>query len=202
MGGTIEYETHWRRLIDRCRQHFDGPLTYAASWDEADRVEFWDAIDVVGVDAYFPITERADADRSDMLAGWQPWLQHLEALHQSSGRQVLLTEIGYRSIDGAGMHPYRFGDTGPYDPTEQADLYWAALEATGDVDVSITIHDLAGRLVRRLHDGRQAVGRYVGRWDGTDNHGHMLPAGVYLLQVALTTDSGSDRYTTIVHIAR
>jgi hypothetical protein len=133
LGGTIEYETHWRRLIDRCRQHFDGPLTYAASWDEADRVEFWDAIDVVGVDAYFPITERADADRSDMLAGWQPWLQHLEALHQSSGRQVLLTEIGYRSIDGAGMHPYRFGDTGPYDPTEQADLYWAALEATGDV---------------------------------------------------------------------
>lgn len=76
------------------------------------------------------------------------------------------------------------------------------LEATGDVDVSVIIHDLAGRHVRRLHDGQQPVGRYVRRWDGTDNHGRQLPVGVYLLHVALTADSGSDHHTTVVHIAR
>jgi hypothetical protein len=53
-------------------------------------------------------------------------------LHQQAGRQIILTEIGYRSVDGAGMRPYEFGDEAALDLQEQADLYWAALQATAD----------------------------------------------------------------------
>jgi len=130
--GTLEYGDLWRELIRKARQIYSGALVYAASWDNADRVPFWRDLDYVGVDAFFPVTQRNNPSRAEILSGWQPWLQHLEDLHNRTGKQLLLTEIGYRSIDGAGIHPYRFDNPGSVDLQEQADLYWAALEAIKD----------------------------------------------------------------------
>jgi hypothetical protein len=70
----------------------------------------------------------------EILAGWQPWLNRLARLHEQTARPILITEIGYRSVDGAAMHPYAFGDDATLDLAEQADLYWGALEATGQED--------------------------------------------------------------------
>jgi len=132
LAGTIQHTQLWRETIDKIRAVFSGKLIYAASWDEAARVPFWRDLDFVGVDFYFPITTRNDPGRFEILAGWQPWLERLHLLHQQTNRQILLTEIGYRSVDGAGMRPYEFGDDAMLDLNEQADLYWAALQATSE----------------------------------------------------------------------
>ncbi|MFQ5600075.1 MAG: hypothetical protein ACE5G2_05935 [Candidatus Krumholzibacteriia bacterium] len=132
LAGTVKHEGLWRETIRLVRARFTGQLTYAASWDEASRIGFWDALELVGVNAYFPVANRADPSRFEILAGWQPWLDRLEILHRQTSRDILITEIGYRSVDGAGMHPYRFDNTGTLDLQEQADLYWAALQATGE----------------------------------------------------------------------
>lgn len=129
LAGTLNQEARWRRVIAAVRASFSGELTYAASWDTADRVPFWDALDVVGIDFYAPVARRRNPGRAELLAGWQPWLTRFRRLHRQTGLPVLLTEVGYRSVDGAGLHPYRFDTGGPADPGEQADLYWAALEA-------------------------------------------------------------------------
>jgi len=131
LAGTLRHDARWRRLLDDVRAEFSGELTYAASWDEAHLVPFWSELDFVGIDFYFPVARRPDASRIEMLAGWQPWLARLERLHRQSGRPVVITEIGYRSVDGAALRPYEFGDDAAPDPAEQADLYWAAIEATG-----------------------------------------------------------------------
>ena len=89
-------------------------------------------MDGVGVDFYAPVAARPDPGRLEALAGWQPWLDRLRLLHRQAGRPILLTEIGYRSIAGAGMRPYQAGTGGAPDVREQADLYWAALEACGN----------------------------------------------------------------------
>lgn len=132
LAGTLDFEGHWRRLIEEIAQSFSGQLLYAASWDEAPLVPFWDVLDRVGVDFYAPVSARDDPHRMDLLVGWQPWLDRLRLLHKLAGRNVVLTEIGYRSVDGAGRHPYEFTSGAPVDLQEQADLYWAALEALGD----------------------------------------------------------------------
>jgi hypothetical protein len=132
LARTISSSSEWRGVIAEVRGVFNGRLTYAASWDEAQKVKFWDVLDIVGVDAYFPIAPRDDAGRLDLLAGWEPWLQRLQLLHHQTGKKIMMTEIGYRSIDGAGLAPFSFGGNGSLDLQEQADLYWAALEATGD----------------------------------------------------------------------
>jgi hypothetical protein len=130
LAGTIHHEQLWRDTIHQARELFSGALIYAASWDEAFKVPFWRTLDFVGVDFYFPVAVRNDPGRFEILAGWQPWLERLRLLHQQAGRQIMLTEIGYRSVDGAGMKPYEFGNNAMLDLQEQADLYWAALQAT------------------------------------------------------------------------
>lgn len=129
LAGTVDEATRWRELIREVRGVFSGELVYAASWDEAGRVPFWSDLEAIGVDFYFPVATRADPGRLEALAGWQPWLDRLDLLHRQVGRPILLTEIGYRSVAGAGTQPYESGGAGPPDLTEQADLYWAALEA-------------------------------------------------------------------------
>jgi len=132
LAGTLAHEDQWRATIAAVRAACPSELIYAASWDEAARVPFWDALDLIGVDAYFPVARRRDAGRLEMLAGWQPWLDRLSALHRRAGRDILFSEVGYRSLDGAGMAPYAFASGATLDLGEQADLYWAALQATGD----------------------------------------------------------------------
>jgi hypothetical protein len=132
LAGTLVHENRWRSLIEDMRARYRGDLTYAASWDEAGLVPFFDALDYAGVDFYGPVTYRDAASRFEILKGWQLWLQRLEQLHGQSGRPVLITEIGYRSIDGAGRRPYEFGTERRLDPEEQSDLYWAALTALGE----------------------------------------------------------------------
>jgi hypothetical protein len=133
LAGTIEHAGEWRATIDAVRAVFGGTLTYAASWDEAHLVPFWGLLDQVGVDFYFPVAARNAASRFELLAGWAPWVERLERLHARTGKRILLTEIGYRSVDGAGQAPYAFESTGAIDLGEQADLYWAALQALSDL---------------------------------------------------------------------
>ena len=51
---TLQYEEEWRDIIVAVRQHTDAPLTYAANWTDYQRVPFWDALDVIGIQCLFP----------------------------------------------------------------------------------------------------------------------------------------------------
>jgi hypothetical protein len=130
LAGTLQHEHLWQETIARLRSRFRGRLTYAASWDEAMLVPFWEDLDAVGIDCYMPIATRNNPTPLELLAGWAPVLHRLELLHRQAGRPILLTEIGYRSMDGAGCHPYSWGSQGSVDVDEQAALYTAALQAT------------------------------------------------------------------------
>jgi len=58
-------------------------------------------------------------------------------------------------------------------------------ELRAETPVSLTIHDLAGRVVRRLRDGT-FEGRGVHRiaWPGTDDAGRALDPGIYFVTIA------------------
>jgi dienelactone hydrolase len=56
------------------------------------------------------------------------------------------------------------------------------LDASDSRPVRATLHDLRGRLVRRLVSSHADRARML-RWDGTDDAGRRAPAGVYLLRV-------------------
>lgn len=132
LSSTIRYENEWRRLISEIRSRYSGQLVYAANWDEVYEVPFWDALDLIGVDFYYPISDANNPTRLELLENWQLWLGRLAQLKDQVGKNILFTEIGYRSIDGAGIRPYDFEVQADPDPEEQGDLYWAAIEACSD----------------------------------------------------------------------
>ena len=61
----------------------------------------------------------------------------------------------------------------------------------GETAVSLTIYNVAGQAVRTLVDGRQPAGNYNLKWDGRDDRGRKLSAGVYLYRL----DAGASTAT-------
>jgi hypothetical protein len=45
----------WRSLAEEVRLIYPGPLTYAAHSSEVEGVPFWDGLDYIGIDGYYPI---------------------------------------------------------------------------------------------------------------------------------------------------
>jgi hypothetical protein len=62
--------------------------------------------------------------------------------------------------------------------------------------VSLTIHDVSGRLVRTLVDGLAQPGRHTRTWDGLDARGARSAAGVYF--VRMSWPGGDDSGTMLI----
>lgn len=130
---TAEYSPDWREVIQTVRNVYEGPLVYAANWGrEALQVEFWDDLDLIGIDSYFELTNKTDPDLDELLAAWAPYLVQIESIHQTWQKPILLTEIGYRSIDGANMRPWDWASHGELDLSEQALCYQSVIRAFGE----------------------------------------------------------------------
>lgn len=60
----------WKSLIKKIRVAYKGKLTYAANWDEFKKIPFWDELDFIGIDAYFPLTDLKSPKVIDFEKGW------------------------------------------------------------------------------------------------------------------------------------
>lgn len=102
LGGTSHRTAEWRTVIDGVRAKTKAHLVYSANWDEVERVPFWDAVDCIGVQAYYPLSDKPSPARFELVAAWKPILQRLELLHRRTGKPVVFTELGYNlSLDAA-----------------------------------------------------------------------------------------------------
>ncbi len=99
----------WRSLIDTIRQTYKGKLTYAANWDNYENVVFWDQLDYIGVDAYFPLCEDRTPDEATLVDAWQTPLKGLKKTQKKFGKPVLFTEYGYQSADYTSRGHWHFG---------------------------------------------------------------------------------------------
>jgi hypothetical protein len=113
LKGT-EWDERWRDVIAEVRAVFHGQITYAANWDSYADVAWWDALDVVGIDAYFPLTSRFDPTPDELRGAWEDIHRNLDAFAASVDQDIVLTEVGYQSRDGANTSPW-------WAPTERTD---------------------------------------------------------------------------------
>jgi hypothetical protein len=128
----------WRAIASRARQSFSGPIAYEVNWDVWNQVTFWDAVDVVGVSAYFPLSESMHPSVRELMIGWrsstaskfkaQTWLADLRQLARDTGRPILFGELGYPAYTHTAREPFEphpKNET-PYDEG-QAAAFQAAL---------------------------------------------------------------------------
>ncbi|GAA0872411.1 hypothetical protein GCM10009117_15580 [Gangjinia marincola] len=97
---------YWTTLVAQIRSIYKGKLTYAANWDEYTRTPFWNQLDYIGVDAYFPVCNEQTPSLNCLAKGWQSHLDKLKQVAEASGKPILFTEYGYRSIDYTGEKPW------------------------------------------------------------------------------------------------
>ncbi len=97
---------YWQNLIEQIRQVYSGKLTYAANWDEFKRVSFWNQLDFIGVDAYFPLSDKKTPTVVDFENGWKPHKEEIKRIQKQFNKPILFTEYGYRSVDYAGKKPW------------------------------------------------------------------------------------------------
>ncbi|WP_126546826.1 glycoside hydrolase family 113 [Hymenobacter amundsenii] len=133
LAQTVSHEAEWRHLIGQIRRVYHGPLTYAANWSgEFEQVKFWDALDFIGVQAYFPLSKIDQPTKATLLAAWQPPLRRLEALHKQYRKPIVFTEVGYKTTPDAAIEPWVWPDRlavlTPPDEATQAACYAALFE--------------------------------------------------------------------------
>ncbi|MCG8307953.1 MAG: hypothetical protein MI975_11225 [Cytophagales bacterium] len=91
----------WIDLIARIREIYDGKICYAANWDNFQNIPFWDLVDFIGINAYFPLSQKDNPAKDELIAAWKVELQLLSKLADKYGKPIVFTEFGYRSIDKA-----------------------------------------------------------------------------------------------------
>ncbi|MFI1163755.1 glycoside hydrolase family 113 [Streptomyces sp. NPDC020801] len=132
LAGVSGDTAAWTEVVAAVRDHYSGPLTYAANYDEYERIHFWKELDLIGIDAYWPLSARPTDDPARLRAAWQPIREHLAAYARRQGRRILFTEAGYVSQRGATTAPYSWTVSRRSGDAEQAAAYRALLDSFED----------------------------------------------------------------------
>lgn len=91
----------FNELIKRIKKIYSGKLTYAANWDNYQNIPFWNELDYIGIDGYFPISLKRSPSKLDIEKGWNKITTKLKQYSNIKDKKVIFTEFGYRSCDYA-----------------------------------------------------------------------------------------------------
>lgn len=136
-----EHPDAWRAIARAAKEAFGGPITYSANWDDYDQVIWWDAVDVIGIGAYFELlsdglandaTHEMRAKKelprptlSQIVDGWKPIKATLKAFSEKYKKPIFFTEVGYTTFVDTAYHPWMWQSERAVDPTQQALCYRA-----------------------------------------------------------------------------
>lgn len=107
LGNSVNKRpAYWKQLIKKIKKIYTGKLTYAANWDDFDKVPFWDDLDYIGIDAYFPLSDAANPSVKELNTAWEKHIKKMEVLQKKSNKKIIFTEFGYRNSDFAAEAPW------------------------------------------------------------------------------------------------
>ena len=106
-------------------------------------VDIWPNLDYIGVNAYFPLTDRHGPSISEIMTGWIPHIERISRLSAAHGKPVLFTEVGYKNTPGSTIRPWEWPprrrrgiaepppDDHRVDQNEQVNAYEALFRSVG-----------------------------------------------------------------------
>lgn len=131
-SSILKQDEKWNFLIKEIKEVYSGKLTYAANWDaEYREVSFWDQMDYIGIQAYFPLTKHPYPTLDEIESGWEKHVSMLGKFSKKHKKPILFTEVGYRSDNTATIEPWVWGsalnDTISFPSNETQNLAYEAL---------------------------------------------------------------------------
>ena len=124
---NLSSRPEWIDIVNAVRDIYDGMIVYAANWDEYPSVSFWEYLDFAGIDAYFPLAYDREATIEEYIQNLELWLYQIEDFQRTIGKDIIITEVGFRSVRGCAVTPYEWQLDGIMDEQSQADAYRTVL---------------------------------------------------------------------------
>lgn len=130
----------WKKLALDMRKIFSGKITYAANWGEEIEnisLDFAAELDFLGVDCYYPLSDKDDVDDEDLEAGFSKTMKKLGKISKKTGKSIVFTEVGFRSIPKPWKQPHAEAPDDQAAEEDQARCYRVVLEAMRNQDWQI-----------------------------------------------------------------
>ena len=108
---TTNHPEFFIDLIEEIRKVYKGKLTYAANWDEYKLVNFWDKLNYISIDAYFPLSDKKTPKITELELEWKKITKDLKNFSLKLGKKIIFTEYGYRSINYSANKQWEFEKT-------------------------------------------------------------------------------------------
>jgi hypothetical protein len=136
LTSTESRESDWRSIVHTVAKIYNGDLVYGANWGVPPNgpyaIKWWDAVDYIGIDAYYPVSKRADPSLTQLEVAWKAWEKTFIDLSKYWGMRIIFTEIGYESKNDTSMHPW--SSSGALDMQAQANCYQAVYDRMFNAD--------------------------------------------------------------------
>jgi len=123
---TGAHATSFFPIVADVKRVYSGPLTYSANWDDVDETIILPVLDVIGINAFYPLAERDGAELNELVAGGRRVADRVRRLAELWHKPVLFTELGYTTRANPAVRPWEWPDqmTGvTIDQRAQADAY-------------------------------------------------------------------------------
>ncbi len=107
---------YWDFIIKEVRQNYPGQLTYASNYDNYHEVAFWDQLDLIGINAYFPLRASSETFQSQqelksiLKKGWENAffaINRFRAKENLLHKPLLFTELGYTYRKNTTLEPWQ-----------------------------------------------------------------------------------------------
>lgn len=106
---SVEKPEFWRDLIKEVRSVYSGKITYAANWHgEYENIEFWQELDYIGIQAYFPLVKNESPSINEISIGWEKYIPKMEEMYNKYEKNIIFTEMGYKSTTDSAIRPWEW----------------------------------------------------------------------------------------------
>jgi hypothetical protein len=132
---TSSYAPSFAAIVRQIRGLYRGLLTYAANWDDAEDSVIWGELDLIGVNAFFPLADSPGASAAELRRGADQVSARMHALAERWQKPIVFTEFGYTTRRDPAVRPWEWPDRMKHvevDQQAQADAYRALLGAMID----------------------------------------------------------------------
>jgi hypothetical protein len=122
-------------ILKHLRSQYSGPLTYAANWDDVEDTVIWGDLDVIGINAFYPLTNRQDAPFQELLDSARTNAAQVNQLAARWHKPFVFTEFGYTTRKDPALRPWEWPEALSnvvIDERAQAQAYRALLAAVID----------------------------------------------------------------------
>ena len=98
-------------VVRDIRRVYKGLVTYSANWDDVNDTVILGEIDLIGINAFYPLAENPGDGYAAHLRGARDVREKVHALAEKWQRPVFFTEVGYTARPDPALRPWEWPDT-------------------------------------------------------------------------------------------